>query len=256
MFALPLPLLALVATTATAAATNTQNHTCPQHLYNVQIFSQDPLIIYIPEFITPAEASHLQSISLGRFSSSQIADQTGQQHLASTRTSRSASLASDPIVRCIEERALLFQGYDVPRARLEPLQAVQYAQGENYKPHTDWFTSAAQTTPDFGGNRATSFFVYVATSDDIVGGGTQFPLLDAPSSERWCAYVNCDAAWDEGVTFRPIARNAVFWRNLKGGKGDRRTLHAGLPVQRGEKLGMNIWTREGALDAKYRSEVA
>jgi prolyl 4-hydroxylase len=35
--------------------------------------------------------------------------------------------------------------------------------------------------------------------------------------------------------------------------GDRRTVHAGLPVQRGSKLGMNVWTREGALDAKYRS---
>lgn len=100
--------------------------------------------------------------------------------------------------------------------------------------------------------------MYVHASEDIAGGGTQFPLLDAPRNERWCDVVNCDAGWDEGVTFRPIARNAVFWRNMKdvGGKriGDRRTLHAGLPVQRGSKLGMNIWTREGALDGKYRSD--
>ncbi|KAF2801188.1 hypothetical protein K505DRAFT_319953 [Melanomma pulvis-pyrius CBS 109.77] len=246
---LPLPLLALVAT-----ASSTRNYTCPQHLYNVQIFSEDPLIIYIPAFITPDEASHLQSISSGNFESSRIADQTGQQHLAKTRTSRSTSLSSDPIVRCIEERALQFQGYDTPRTHLEPLQAVQYSIGENYKPHTDWFTSPAQTTPEFGGNRATSFFVYVSASEDIAGGGTQFPLLDAPSNEKWCEVVNCDAGWDEGVTFRPIPQNAVFWRNMKGGKGDKRTLHAGLPVQRGQKLGMNIWTREGELDGKYRSD--
>ncbi|KAF2256453.1 hypothetical protein BU26DRAFT_472739 [Trematosphaeria pertusa] len=247
---LPIPLLAVLATAAT-----TQNYTCPQHLYNVQIFSEDPLIIYIPEFITHEEASHLQSISTGRFSSSQIADQTGQQHLASTRTSRSTSLHSDEVVRCIEERALQFQGYDIPRTRLEPIQAVTYLLGENYKPHTDWFTSPTQTTPEFGGNRATSFFVYVAASTDIVGGGTQFPLLDAPTNERWCEYVNCDAGFDEGVTFRPLPRNAVFWRNLVKGRGDRRTLHAGLPVQRGEKLGMNIWTREAELDGRYRSQI-
>lgn len=45
---------------------------------------------------------------------------------------------------------------------------------------------------------------------------------------------------------------------MKKGKngyvGDQRTLHAGLPVQRGSKLGMNIWTREWDMDDKYRNE--
>jgi prolyl 4-hydroxylase len=132
---------------------------------------------------------------------------------------------------------------------------VRYSTGENYRPHTDWFTSPSQTTSEFGGNRESSFFVYVAAADDILGGGTQFPLLDAPSGEEWCAVVNCDASWEEGVTFRPVVRNAVFWRNMRGGEGDHRTLHAGLPVQRGWKLGMNIWTREGVLDEIYRSVV-
>jgi prolyl 4-hydroxylase len=247
---LPITFLTLL-----VAGTTTRNYTCPHHLYNVQIFSEDPLIIYIPDFITLSEATHLQSISANKFTSSQVADQTGQQQLASTRTSRSTSLESDKVVQCIEERALQFQGYEIPRTHLEPLQAVQYSLGENYRPHTDWFTSSTQTTPSFGGNRATSFFVYIAASDDIVGGGTQFPLLDAPKNERWCEYVNCDAGWDEGVTFRPIPRNAVFWKNMKGGRGDKRTLHAGLPVQRGEKLGMNIWTREKELDKQFRSEI-
>ncbi|KAF2004953.1 hypothetical protein P154DRAFT_585188 [Amniculicola lignicola CBS 123094] len=256
---LPIPLLILL---ASATSNNPANYTCPHHLYTVQIFSEDPLVIYIPGFITPSEASHLQTISANRFTSSQVADSSGQEQLASTRTSRSTALESDEIVQCIENRALAFQGYDVSRERLEPLQAVQYGLGENYAPHTDWFTSPSQTGPEVGGNRETSFFVYVAASDDIVGGGTQFPFLDAPRDERWCEWVNCDAAWDEGVTFRPIEGNAVFWKNLKGGKkgvgsgmGDKRTLHAGLPVQRGTKLGMNIWTREGELDGKYRSGV-
>jgi prolyl 4-hydroxylase len=82
-------------------------------------------------------------------------------------------------------------------------------------------------------------------------------LLDAPEDERWCEYVNCDAEAEDGVVFRPVQGNAVFWRNLKGsGKGwvgDRRTVHAGLPVQRGEKVGMNVWTREGGLDERFRS---
>lgn len=254
-----------LSTLALGIATSiSQNYTCPEHLYKTQVFSTDPLIIYIHSFLTPLESQHLQNISQATLTHSLIADQTGQERLANTRTSRSTSLVSDPVVRCIEARALQFQGYDIPRQNLEPLQAVHYSLGEQYKHHTDWFTSSSQTTSEFGGNRLSSFFVYVAASEDIIGGGTQFPLLDAPHDERWCEVVNCDAGWEEGVTFRPVARNAVFWRNLKevkeGGKvmriGDRRTLHAGLPVQRGVKLGMNIWTREAQLDGKYRSDAA
>lgn len=178
---------------------------------------------------------------------------------ATTRTSSSTSLERDEIIRCIEERALTFQGYLLPRTHLEPLQLVHYTLGEEYRPHTDWFESPLHTTADLGGNRLTSFFVYVAVSSDITGGGTNFPLLDAPTTgidDYWCQLINCDEPWDDGVTFRPIARNAVFWQNLnlKDGSGDPRTLHAGLPLTSGTKLGMNIWTRQGPLSEKFRGE--
>jgi prolyl 4-hydroxylase len=253
---LPISLLALLAT----ASSSPQNTTsCPEHLYQTHIFSTDPLVIYIPNFITPSESAHLQSVSAGKFTSSQIADSSGQQHLASTRKSQSTSLESDEIVACIEQRALQFQGFDTKRESLEPLQLVSYGESQEYHSHTDWFTSPAQTTHEYGGNRLSSFFVYVSASDDIVGGGTQFPLLDAPEDERWCEYVNCDAETEDGVVFRPVQGNTVFWRNLKWNGaakeyvGDRMTVHAGLPVQRGKKLGMNIWTRAGVLDEKFRS---
>lgn len=251
---LPISLLTYLA----SASTTKPNTTCPQHLYQTHIYSTDPLVIYIPNFITPDEAAHLQSVSAGKFTNSQIADNTGQQHLANTRTSQSTSLESDDIIKCIEQRAIAFQGFDTPRESLEPLQLVQYGQSQEFHSHTDWFTSDAQTTEEFGGNRLSSFFVYVHASDDIVGGGTQFPLLNAPLGEKWCKYVNCDAELEDGATFRPVEGNAVFWRNLKwnakkGYVGDGKTVHAGLPVQRGSKIGMNIWTREKCLDKKYRS---
>ncbi|KAF2994261.1 hypothetical protein E8E13_002050 [Curvularia kusanoi] len=244
-----------------SATTASRNTTCPLHHYTTHIFSADPLVIYIPNFITPEESAHLQSISAGKFRSSQIADNQGQQQLANTRTSQSTSLESDEIVKCIEQRALDFQGFDTPRESLEPLQLVKYGESQEFHSHTDWFTSDAQTTEEYGGNRLSSFFVYVSASEDIIGGGTQFPLLDAPKSEQWCKWVNCDADMEDGAVFRPLPGNAVFWRDLKGdGKkgyvGDGRVIHAGLPVQRGKKLGMNIWTRERHLDAKYRSSAA
>lgn len=142
------------------------------------------------------------------------------------------------------------------RSNLEPLQLVRYGPGEHYHFHTDWFPpGSAHGGAAQGGNRVSSFFAYVRVANGTRGGGTGFPRLEAPADERWCdeGIVDCDQPWDGGLTFRPAEGNAVFWLNLLHGRrdagggriGDERVLHAGLPVTSGEKIGMNIWTREG-----------
>jgi prolyl 4-hydroxylase len=186
------------------------------------------------------------------FSRSAVADESGNRGNRGTRTSQSASVPHDEVVACIQKRALSFQGFDTPATHLEPLQLVQYGQGQNYHLHTDWFTSSTQTTAALGGNRQTSFFVYVK-AENVTGGGTNFPMLDAPSNDKWCEFVDCDEPWENGVTFRPRVGSAVFWQNLKkDGTGDERTIHAGLPVVSGKKVGMNIWTRERPLNEEFR----
>jgi len=57
-YLLPLPILGLLATVSTA-----KNNTCAEHLLRIHIFSLDPLVIYIPDFITEFEAQHLQMIT-------------------------------------------------------------------------------------------------------------------------------------------------------------------------------------------------
>jgi prolyl 4-hydroxylase len=162
----------------------------------------------------------------------------------------------DAVVRCIEERALAFQGFDTPRSHLEPLQLVKYGLGEHFHFHTDWYTDPSLASPSFGGNRLSSFFAYVNVANGTTtGGGTNFPVLDAPGDDRWCSlgFVDCDEEWERGVTFRPVEGNAVFWQNLlPDGSGDPRTLHAGLPVTSGGKIGMNIWTRQAPLSEDIR----
>lgn len=38
---------------------------------------------------------------------------------------------------------------------------------------------------------------------------------------------------------------ALLWMNVeRGGLLDRRTMHAGLPVEHGQKVGMNVWLRQ------------
>lgn len=159
------------------------------------------------------------------------------------------------MVRCIEQRALLFQGFDIPESHVEPIQLVKYAPTERYHFHTDWFLDPARAAASGGGNRESSFFGYIKVHN-VTGGGTNFPLLDAPRSEKWCEkFLDCDQEYDAGVTFRPVEGNAIYWSNmLADGTGDQRTLHAGLPVVAGEKIGMNIWTRQAPLPPEIRGE--
>ncbi|KAI6091728.1 hypothetical protein F4821DRAFT_225451 [Hypoxylon rubiginosum] len=229
------------------------DYVCQHPAYQSHIVSKSPLVIYLANFITKEEQAHLQEITEDTFTHSAVADSSGAQGLRQTRTSQSTNVPRDAVVRCIEERALLFQGFDVPRTHLEPVQLVKYGVGERYHFHTDWYTNAAHATAALGGNRLSSFFAYVAASDDITGGGTNFPMVPAPRDERWCEFVDCDEPWENGVTFRPVVGNAVFWQNLlEDGTGDQRTLHAGLPVTSGSKIGMNIWTRQGPLSEDVR----
>jgi prolyl 4-hydroxylase len=77
--------------------------------------------------------------------------------------------------------------------------------------------------------------------------------------ERWCRFVECpegnqgeggeeeeseeDGA--KGVVFKVAPGNAVYWENFMAdgsGRGYEETWHAGLPVTKGVKVGLNIWT--------------
>jgi prolyl 4-hydroxylase len=86
---------------------------------------------------------------------------------------------------------------------------------------------------------------------DCTGGGTNFPRLKKPQDESWCRFVECEEEGSvangtevlEGVTFKPIKGNAVFWENLRSdGSGYTESWHAGLPVKSGTKIGLNIWS--------------
>jgi prolyl 4-hydroxylase len=114
---------------------------------------------------------------------------------------------------------------------------------------------------------------WVDASDDLAGGATEFPLLRRQESKDWCRYVECnysvhekehgkegaegqgetgagtarerekDMALTEGVKFKVVPGNAVFWVNFDGRReGVRESWHAGLPVERGRKVGLNIWS--------------
>ncbi|KAF2262500.1 hypothetical protein CC78DRAFT_534706 [Lojkania enalia] len=160
----------------------------------------------------------------------------GVEHLdEKVRKSEKALLDRDEVVKCIEERARMFQGWR-PDVFIEKLWSQRYTISGHYRHHYDWSTSTSTS------GRISSFMVYVEAN--CTGGGTNFPRLKKPEDETWCRFVECGKEEErEGVTFKPVGGNAVFWENMKAdGTGYPESWHAGLPVKSGVKIGLNIWS--------------
>lgn len=153
----------------------------------------------------------------------------------------------DPVVTCIRRRALKFTG-SMGSPDFELFSVNRYSVPHRVQPHTD-----ASATPmldsDTGRrfNRRTSFFVYVYASDDLEGGETFFPHISVPEKvdlENPAIISRHNASGALGLAAKPVSGSAIFWVGAKpDGTADQETLHEGLPVIKGEKMGMNIWAR-------------
>lgn len=140
----------------------------------------------------------------------------------------------DEIVQCIEQRGLSFQGWPADTF-LERLWTQRYVAGGHYSHHYDWVHGFKNA------RRVSTFMVYVQAN--CTGGGTNFPLLTRPKEEKWCQFIDCNESPENGVTFLAKAGNAVYWENFDAnGKGWKEGLHAGMPVESGVKIGLNLWS--------------
>jgi prolyl 4-hydroxylase len=114
---------------------------------------------------------------------------------------------------------------------------VQYQQSQEYRAHYDWGVKWVHKA-----QRHTTFFGILDAN--CTHCGTQFPDISIDwrqEDAKWCTFVDCEER--DMLTFRAVEGSAVFWKNLhEDGRGDVRTLHAGLPVENGTKTGLNIWT--------------
>ncbi|KAI0396901.1 hypothetical protein F5Y17DRAFT_417276 [Xylariaceae sp. FL0594] len=277
---------------------------CVQDAYSVHIVSRAPLVVYIENFLSVEEREHLLEISEPLFEPSTITnDGQKTQRDTSVRDSEVALIPRTDVVRCIEARARAFQGWRED-LWLERLRTQRYGPDQHYSHHFDWGNGAR------GWGRASSFMVWVAASEDLEGGGTEFPRLErsAVPDGRLCRFIECgdqphprqdhpEEAGDarpgkegknnskknkskskmdggnkrnglgvkkegedkgkikktnsglparvKGVTFKAIPGNAVYWENFRPdgtGRGWQETWHAGLPVTKGTKVGLNIWS--------------
>jgi prolyl 4-hydroxylase len=154
----------------------------------------------------------------------------------------------DHFVKCILNRAQRFLG-SMGSPDFELLSLARYGVPHQVQLHSD-----ASQEPFMDSkskrryNRRTSFFVYVHASDDLEGGETFFPRIPPPldvglPANSGIVSIN-NTSGASALAVKPVSRSAVFWVGVKpDGTVNFDTIHEGLPVTKGEKIGMNIWAK-------------
>ncbi|KAK8055691.1 hypothetical protein PG993_000918 [Apiospora rasikravindrae] len=241
---------------------------CEDYPLQGHVLHQEPLVMYIQSFVKPSEAAHIIETRYARPTitrlllprhraiSSDICRHSepgyGPAHVEyagkvqqdrESRRSETSTPPRDTTIRCLEQRIRNIQPWDHAGVRrgqtkkLEALSTQRYQAGGFFTLHYDYFAQPGQ--PD----RASTLNVYLDAN--CTGGGTHFPLLPRPKERAWCEFIECDDAAEEadGVVFKPIPGNAIYWENLReDGTGYEQTLHQGLPIESGVKIGLNAWS--------------
>ena len=220
-----------------SALTDRQATADPAPVPSTQLLSTEPLLTYLDDFLTASEIDYLVALGTPLFQRSMITD----GKVTTRRTSDSCFLpGSDAVVSRIKQRAASFLG-GVAYDGIEAVQLVRYVENQKVDLHYDWHQGTLPVSKKSGKpyNRLASFFIYVNAG--CTGGETWFPKVLIASTLQSSGKVR-SVEDGQGVAVVPRAGSGVFWMNMDGaGVGDCRTLHAGLPVKSGTKIGMNIW---------------
>ncbi|EQB59523.1 hypothetical protein CGLO_00065 [Colletotrichum gloeosporioides Cg-14] len=193
--------------------------------------------MYVVGFIPKYERDYLLRLGAPLYERSSITGDNDTELISEVRTSTTAVLPDDdPVVQRIIARASELQGY-TSLEKHEPLQLTRYSTGQQFRPHHD-----ITLEPDRPLRRLTTLFAILeATCNDC---GTTFPELSVnwtAEDQRWCEFADCRNS--SSLTIRAVPGNAVFWKNYNNSYDvDPKTLHAGLPPERGVKTGLNLWT--------------
>lgn len=195
------------------------------HSMRSTLLHKDPRIVLVANFLSRADCEAIIRLASETTWLHSAAAGEARRYVAG-RSNKWCCIGSEsPVLARAIERACWLTG--LTPAHAEDLQVVHYELGQQYQLHVDHYTSRdvkdAAALQRNGGNRLISVFVYL--SDVAAGGATAFPMT--------------------GVRVAPVCGCALLWHNIdKRGLLDGRTLHAGEPVERGSKWGMNIWLRQ------------
>lgn len=130
---------------------------------------------------------------------------------------------TDVVVQLTQARISAATGFAC--AGMEAPNLLCYQQGQEYRPHHDFFDPAStEFAPEIAilGQRVATFLIWL--NDDYAGGETDFPRI----RQR----------------YRGKSGDALMFANVRAdGSPDPDSLHAGLPPTRGRKWVLSQWIR-------------
>jgi len=135
-------------------------------------------------------------------------------------------IGSDLILILIRNRIAAVTG--LPVAAMEPPRVFHYALGQDIKPHYDRLNDGIgdYARSGYKGDRVATFLLYL--NDDFEGGELEFPKV--------------------GQRFKGKAGDGLYFAHVDHTGGpDRQSLHAGLPIRRGEKYVLSQWIHDRPL---------
>jgi predicted 2-oxoglutarate/Fe(II)-dependent dioxygenase YbiX len=111
----------------------------------------------------------------------------------------------------------------LPVPHMEPPQILHYAPGQELRAHCDFLRDGVTAIADgYAGDRVVTFLLYL--NDAYEGGETHFLRPD--------------------VRYKGRTGDALFFANLRDGKPDATSLHAGTAVTQGEKWLLSQWIHD------------
>ena len=193
---------------------------------NVTLFSSDPIIYVVDDFISEDECQEFINCSKDKLQPATVVGLKEEQKLQD-RTNEFAWLehhANETIHEVSKRLSILVQ---MPIRNAEMFQVVHYESGTEYKPHFDSFDQSTELGKKYwepGGQRMITALIYL--NDVADGGATYFPELN--------------------ISINPKKGNVLVFHNTisETTNINPRSLHAGMPVTSGEKWAANLWFRE------------
>jgi prolyl 4-hydroxylase len=186
-----------------------------------------PNLALVEGLLSPDECDGLVALARPRLVASTVVDpQTGQDVVAGYRNSLGMFFrpGEDDFISRLDRR--FSEAMNLPLENGEGLQVLCYAPGGATAPHFDYVqpsNPANQASVARSGQRVSTLLAYL--TDVEAGGETVFPRA--------------------GLSVQPRRGHAIYFESCNSrGQLDPQSLHAGRPVERGEKWVITKWMRQ------------